>query len=694
MTRFGARTRRVAAVVLIAAGCASLLVGELALYANRNLADADRFADRAVSTLDDEATRDEIAAIVATKLERNVDPDLVAFRAIVESVVSGLAETEPFQAALRSAVVQAHRIAFGEGQDTAVVTLANFGVLAGEALEAVSPKAAKEIPADFRAKLISFAEVGAATDLAQLDLGPVAAVALVLSLLLLVAGILASNQRRAGITGAAAGIALVGVLVVAGYEVGEALTARAARGSGAEAAVRSLWSAMLGDLRDLNVALCFAGAVVAGAAASLLRPVDAGERLRALAGAFDRQPQTTVGKVVRALALVAVGVFVLVSADAALHLLAVAVGLALAFVGTSELLTLIAGPPRERDERPRVPVAGRLAILVAVGVAALAGLAIVALGDDTGEPQADDGCNGSRSLCDRTIDSLTFPATHNSMAAAEYPGWLFPMHDRTIPEQLDDGIRGLLIDAYYGFRGRRVYTDFERGPNQLRADIDESLGRDFTAAADRVRSTIAEPNGESKLYLCHGFCELGAIDLEDTLRQIDAFIEQNPNEVILIVIEDYVKPADIVAAFESSGLADHAYDGPPGPDFPTLQELIDSDERVIVLAENRAGAAPWYRLAYDFFQETGYDFKRPEQMDCAPNRGAGSNPLFLINNWINTDPAALPSNAAKVNSHDFLLARAERCARKRGLVPNVLAVDFYRQGDLLEVADELNRGDG
>ena len=694
MTRFGARTRRLAAIVLISCGCASLLVGELALYANRNLADADRFADRAVSALDDEATRDEVAAIVATKLERKVDPDLVAFRAIVESVISGLARTEPFQAALRAGVVQAHKIALGEGEDTAVVTLANFGVLAGEALEAVSPKAAKEIPDDFRAKLISFSEGGAATDLAQLELGPVAVVALVLSVLLLVAGILASNERRAGITGAAAGIALVGVLVVAAYEVGEALVARQARGSGAEAAVSSLWSALLGDLRDLNVALCFAGAVVAGASASLLRPADAGERLRALASALDRQPQTTLGKVVRGLALVAVGVFVLVSPDAALHLLAVAVGLALAFVGTSELLTLIAGPAREREERPKVPLGGRVAILAAVGVAALAGLAIVALGDDTGEPEPDDGCNGSPTLCDRTIDTLTFPATHNSMAAAEYAGWLFPMHDRTIPEQLDDGIRALLIDAYYGFPGRRVYTDFERGPNKLRADIDESFGPDFVAAADRVRSTIAEPSGESKLYLCHGFCELGAIDLVDTLRQVDAFLDQNPNEVLMIVIEDYVEPADIVDAFEESGLAEHAYDGPLGPDFPTLQELIDSDQRAIVLAENNAGEAPWYRLAYDYFQETGYDFKTPEQMDCAPNRGAKSNPLFLINNWINTDPAARPSNAAKVNSHSFLLDRAERCAEQRGLTPNVIAVDFYRQGDLLGVADELNRGGG
>ena len=81
-------------------------------------------------------------------------------------------------------------------------------------------------------------------------------------------------------------------------------------------------------------------------------------------------------------------------------------------------------------------------------------------------------------------------------------------------------------------------------------------------------------------------------------------------------------------------------------------------------------------------------------MDCAPNRGAASNPLFLINNWINTDPAAQPSNAAKVNAHDFLLDRAERCARQRGPGAEPDRGRLLPQGDLLEVADELNREDG
>ena len=65
-------------------------------------------------------------------------------------------------------------------------------------------------------------------------------------------------------------------------------------------------------------------------------------------------------------------------------------------------------------------------------------------------------------------------------------------------------------------------------------------------------------------------------------------------------------------------------------------------------------------------------------------------PLFQINHWIETLPAPKPSNAAIVNAHDFLLARARQCQQERGKLPNILAVDFARTGDVVGVAAELN----
>jgi hypothetical protein len=93
-------------------------------------------------------------------------------------------------------------------------------------------------------------------------------------------------------------------------------------------------------------------------------------------------------------------------------------------------------------------------------------------------------------------------------------------------------------------------------------------------------------------------------------------------------------------------------------------------------------------------QETPYRFHTPGEMSCRANRGGTAGVLFQLNNWIETAPAPLPSNAAVVNAYDFLLGRARRCQRERGRLPNVIAVDFYATGDLLRVARTLNGIEG
>lgn len=71
-------------------------------------------------------------------------------------------------------------------------------------------------------------------------------------------------------------------------------------------------------------------------------------------------------------------------------------------------------------------------------------------------------------------------------------------------------------------------------------------------------------------------------------------------------------------------------------------------------------------------------------------RGTADAPVFLLNQWINTDPMPRPSNAELVNAYEPLLRRAQTCRRLRGQLPNLVAVDFYERGDLFAVVDTLN----
>ena len=202
------------------------------------------------------------------------------------------------------------------------------------------------------------------------------------------------------------------------------------------------------------------------------------------------------------------------------------------------------------------------------------------------------------------------------------------------------------------------------------------------------------------MYLCHTFCELGATPLEDVLGEIREFLVTHPADVLVVVNQDYVTPSDFVGAVAAAGLERYALVPPAASGWPTLGELIERDQRLVVLAENEAGAAPWYQLAYErLTQETPFSFSAAAQLtgparvpaSCGPNRGTAAAPLFLVNHWINTDPVPRPGNAAVVNAYDALLGRARECQRIRGRRVNLLAVDFYERGDLFGVVDSLNR---
>ena len=231
----------------------------------------------------------------------------------------------------------------------------------------------------------------------------------------------------------------------------------------------------------------------------------------------------------------------------------------------------------------------------------------------------------------------------------------------------------------------------------------EEIGQEAFDAALRIRDQLVTGGGEGKhqIYLCHRFCELGAVPLDRTLGQVRDYVVSHPDQVLVIVNEDYVNPKDLVAAVKESGLAEYVYKGPIDRSSPTLGEMVSSGHRVVLMAENEAGAAPWYQLAYErLVEETPFTFPpgyltNPANLpaSCEPNRGPERAPLFLINHWVSTDPVPRPSDAEKINAYGPLLERARTCQRIRDHIPNLLAVNFYKRGDLFRVVDTLNGTD-
>ena len=182
---------------------------------------------------------------------------------------------------------------------------------------------------------------------------------------------------------------------------------------------------------------------------------------------------------------------------------------------------------------------------------------------------------------------------------------------------------------------------------------------------------------------------MGRTPLTQTLDEIKLWLEEHPREVVVIVVQDEISPAATEAAMNLTGLDRFIYSHPAGQAWPTLRHMIDANQRLVVLSENAGPPPDWYFNVWDATEETPYTFVVKEQFSCEPNRGGTGKPFFLLNHWIQRgSPNRV--DAAIVNDYDFLLARAEQCAEERGQVPNFVAVNFYSQGDLIDVVNTLN----
>ncbi len=285
-------------------------------------------------------------------------------------------------------------------------------------------------------------------------------------------------------------------------------------------------------------------------------------------------------------------------------------------------------------------------------------------------------CNGHEELCDRRFDEVVFPATHNAMAASNL-GWIWPHHDSNLSAQLKAGVRAFLLDTHYGDTPDEIQRYLSTFPNSSRALMERIIN-----AADPVTRGPG-------LFLCHNLCALGATPLEDALTDLRAFLDRHQHEVIVLILQDEVSAADTAAAFEVSGLLRYVYTHPPDAAWPTLREMIERNERVVVFAEQGGPPPAWYHHFWNDAEETRYSYRSPEEFDCAPNRGGTGKPLFLLNHWI-ARRAPDRVDAARINAYDFLLSRALTCAEERGQMPNFIAVDFYGIGDLFRVVDTLN----
>jgi hypothetical protein len=687
--------RRNLSTFAIALGCLLLVLGTVAGVLNRQVLDGPRFAKHVDAVRTDPSVSRVLGRAITDRV-LVLDPDLVAVRPVVESLATSLAGSPALRPVVERAARQLHESLTSSGSGPVVLRLADVGAVLTASLRTLAPQVAANLPADFD---VTLARVGSGEFTSQTVhwarwcellswLLPLCGLALIALVVAMSENRLATG-RHVGIGILAAGLALSGVALALGIVAGSLEDS----GQLKQVLAAAAWHQLDGSIWWVAAGLVACGAIVTLVCAQLSASgaaSQAGPSWRSLVS-----PTTPVGLISRAVGLALVGLVLVARPELALRVVAGIGGVVLLLLAAADLIGARSVAKSSATFRVPVRLAATLALLPPVLVLGTL-LVVNAASRERPVPVAavrPGACNGHVELCDRRYDAVAFPATHNSMTAAD-DNWLLPEQPTGIIGQLDAGIRVFLIDSWYGQTTARadVIATAEGSRPAARAEAEKTYGADVVASFLRLRDASSlRPIGPPSPYLCHTLCEFGAIRWDAEMTEVRRWLVAHPREVVTFFVQDEVTPADTAAVFQTAGLLPNVAEHAEGQPWPTLRQMIDSGHRVVVLMENHGGGSqfPWLLQGFHWVQDTPFENPSIADLSCQRERGPADASILMINHWLD-GVRSLVTDAQAVNARPVLLPELHRCQRERGQLPNFIAVNFYDNGDLLSVVDELN----
>jgi hypothetical protein len=262
---------------------------------------------------------------------------------------------------------------------------------------------------------------------------------------------------------------------------------------------------------------------------------------------------------------------------------------------------------------------------------------------DEPPPSVSNSRSVEEQLRELRYDQVACLVTHNAMSS-QAEGWFFPNQSHGLTRQLEDGVRGLMLDVH-------------------------TIG--------------GQP------WLVHNRPILGKRPLVDALRDIARFMKSEPQAVVTIIFESYVPSKSVQQAFRQAGLLDYAHQQKCGDAWPTLNSMVQAGKRLVVFTDRGGGEWPGYHAVWDHCQETHFSVRSVTEFSFRRNRGQAQNSLLILNHFL-TAPIASRSLAKQANAAEVLSPRIRECEAKTGRFPKFIAVDFHDIGQTVRTVRQFN----
>ena len=193
------------------------------------------------------------------------------------------------------------------------------------------------------------------------------------------------------------------------------------------------------------------------------------------------------------------------------------------------------------------------------------------------------------------------------------------------------------------------------------------------------------------------------------------FLSENPREVVTLLVDNRTPAESLAAALDAANLRESLHFQALREPWPTLGEMIDAEQRLVVFATDAAAAPDGILSFEEFFTSTRDDYATADELDCELPSDSARKPLLLVNHFVselssvagssggaggeasggagNSDSTrvlhALPDVAAVINDNPFLIRRLRGCVAMNARTPTFVAVDFYDVGAVLPATQEL-----
>lgn len=357
-------------------------------------------------------------------------------------------------------------------------------------------------------------------------------------------------------------------------------------------------------------------------------------------------------------------------------------------------------------------------------------------------------CNGYAELCDRRYNAVAYAGTHN---AATYSPSLVNNQDRTITQQLADGIRSMKIPVHFdtynnqhtlmachGIYRNVVYTNYLEG--QLKKIPQNTIGKWITKGIKTVVNTPyqatldflkkrygwsdSEAQKNAQFHPC--IVDSSRQPFKNILQEIKSFLDRQRDAVVTLRIEDGTDdervPTIIGKLFFETGLQNYAHVQDLYQPWPTLGDMVTNNKRLVIFLDSKAefwfdkpafkAAYPWLNRSRSFMWSYAYSYKDSfasyndlkrdidssnytlkNQDNFIASKNWPYNKIFTLGHQVSPGIGGGKSESSKVNRFELIKEALDKVVALSKSIPNIVDVDFYEvpNYDIIRAINYLNR---